>query len=73
MSMGAPWARISRTSLSFSALPVTNTMDRMDNLKNMEQKFEVRGWKEGIPLPRRSDNIVLVSFGLWANGSTGAM
>jgi hypothetical protein len=37
-------------------------------MDNMEQKFEVREWKEGVPLPRRSDNIasVQMSFGLWA-------
>jgi hypothetical protein len=46
-------------------------MDGMDFKKKMEEKMEVREWREEVPLPRRSNGIgivaasVQISLGLW--------
>jgi hypothetical protein len=36
--------------------------------RKMEQKFEVREWREEDPLPRLSDGMVLL-FNFWALGN----
>jgi hypothetical protein len=69
ISMGVPWARISRTSLSFPAFPVTKTMNGM-NLR----KKRIRSWRCGNEERRSLYRGVLVmawcfcsvSFGQWA-------
>jgi hypothetical protein len=68
ISMGVPWARISRTSLSFPAFPVTKTMNGM----NLRKKW-IRSWRCGNEERRSPYRGVLmawcfcsVSFGLWA-------